>query len=135
MPKKIRNPKNFLPHILSLLTAIALWIFVSSINQSVIHTTGNISIRNLPSNLQVKELGAKEVECSLRGSKEALSESLMTKIHFYIDLKNAQPGSAEFEVHLDTTSYVNPNVTVLSIKPPKIRVHLEEIQTDTTQKE
>ncbi len=129
MSKKKKSPFKYIPHGLSLLTAILLWFFVSNINNTIKTASGGIILKNLPSYLNVKEISTTTAFCSLRGSHELLSGNLLSQIHFSVDIKNPKPGSNTYPVKIDKSTYIPSGVTVMDIKPKTITVFFENQTT------
>ncbi len=115
--------KNFGQKVLALIAALALWIFLMSVQNAVYQVPEKIDIqtKNISELYSVKE-DLPGVVIKINSTPEKIQKVSAKDFNAYIDLNGLSEGEHEVKVKVETNL---SDVTILKIEPETINVSLE----------
>jgi len=110
--------------LLSLVFAIALWVFVAVEDTGEAVYTVPLDLTQLPSGLQVAALGAETVDVRLHGLRHVLDRIEKRELRAQVSLRGARPGDFVLLIRLEDVA-VPRGVQVVRVTPSQIHATLE----------
>ncbi|MBI3610965.1 MAG: hypothetical protein HY204_09735 [Nitrospirae bacterium] len=115
---------NYLIKIVSLIFAVALWLYVNSSGGVEMDLTVPLELRNMPTSLVVVGDTMDNVDVRVKGRERLLRAMTTSRIRAVLDLSNGRAGSNVYL--LDPTAItVPPQVQITRISPRRIPIRLE----------
>jgi len=117
--------------VLSVVFAVALWLFVVSEDKVETVFAASIEFREIPSGLEVARMDAETVEVRVRGLRSLISRVRERDLRVTVDLEGAHPGETVLRL-LPEQIRVPRGVEVLRLTPSRLRVVLKPVGSART---
>jgi YbbR domain-containing protein len=118
--------------ILSLVFAVALWIFLVVEDKGEAVYTVPLDVKNVPSGTEVTALGAEAVAVRVHGLRHVLSRLDERELHATVDLRGARIGDVLVRIRPEDVT-VPRGVVVLRITPAQVRATLDPVDPPARQ--
>jgi hypothetical protein len=112
--------------LVSVVFAIALWIFLVVEDKGEAVYTVPLDVRNVPPGIEVTALGAEAVAVRVQGLRHVLSRLDERELHAVLDLRGARLGDVLVRIRPEDVS-VPRGVEVLRITPAQVRATLDPV--------
>lgn len=111
---------------LSVVFAIALWLFVVSEDRAETVFTVPIEFQNIPQGLEITAMEPESVEIRVRGLRGILFQVREGDLRVPVSLKGTQPGETIVRLGLDQIQLPR-GIEALRITPSRLRVRLKRV--------
>lgn len=112
----------------SLLIAIALWMFVVGVDHSEVYMTVPLELTNVPDNVTVVSRAPSEINVRMTGPRTIMASISPKKLTVTLDLQGMQPGINSYEI-LPSRFGVPQGVDVTDISPSVITLEADRTLT------
>jgi uncharacterized protein (TIGR00159 family) len=119
-----RLKTNWELKILSVLTAVFLWIVIVGPQRSELGMTAPIQYTNLPGSMEITGKWMDRIDVRIRGSESGLANLKPGSVRAVVDLSNVIPGLNYFRITTKNLQ-VPPGITISEIRPSDLHLNIE----------
>ena len=120
----MRIVANFGYKLLSVAIAFCIWLAVQDNTEIQKAYTIRVVLEGVPENLIVTHVNTDTVNVRVKGNRALLRQVQEDTLEYPVDLEEARPGVADFDVNLRDIGFPN-NVQVVSRSPARIQASLD----------
>ncbi len=123
-----RLTANLLPKIISFVSVLLLWGFITGQQRAELWLTVPLEYRNMPANMEIAGDLTNRVEVGLRGRRGMISAITPDQVRAHVDLAQSPQGSNYIHLTADNIS-VPLGTEIIKINPATVRVRLDEVKS------
>lgn len=115
---------NFLLKLLSLITAILLWLGVNSLVKTKYQFYSYVDVVNIPDNIHIVKIRPEKVKVIIEGKTKIFSQYSFEKVSVYVDGKKLKEGKNEVKVNVFVEGLEKSDVVV--VEPENVIIYAKK---------
>lgn len=116
--------ENFLLKLLSLITAILLWLGVNSLVKTKYQFYSYVDVVNIPDNIHIVKMRPEKVKVTIEGKTRIFSQYSFEKVLVYVDGKKLKEGKNEVKVNVFVEGLEKSDVVV--VEPESVIIYAKK---------
>lgn len=118
--------ENFLLKLLSLTTAVILWLGVSSVIKTKYQFYSYVDVLNIPQDMEVVKVKPERVKVIIEGKSRFFNRSMFDKVVVYVDGKKLKEGKNELKVNVFVEGFEKDDLLI--VEPENVIIFARKLK-------